>query len=184
MIPARRCFFFTLSFSLLIGLLCTCEAGRAQAQNPARPSVSGATANAQTSAGPKKPTRKTDQQLTSDSVALLAVHRAPVGTTPTTQAATADDPSTPMDDTGRTAAEISSLETQIKDKQKRIVLLMRLFVDDERSFVSDPSNTKVDSVVQDRRKYEQDELLWETAELARLKARLNELTAPKQVSTQ
>jgi uncharacterized protein YeeX (DUF496 family) len=32
------------------------------------------------------------------------------------------------------AAETVSIEQQIKDKQKRIVLLMRLFVEDERAF--------------------------------------------------
>jgi hypothetical protein len=77
------------------------------------------------------------------------------------------------------AAEIVSIEQQIKDKQKRIVLLMRLFVEDERAFVNEPANVKVETAVAERRRYEQDELHWETAELARLKARLRELTASR-----
>jgi hypothetical protein len=75
------------------------------------------------------------------------------------------------------AAEIASVEQQIKDKQKRIVLLLRLFVEDERGFVNDPSNVNVDSTVAERRRYEQDELHWETAELARLKAVRAQMTA-------
>ena len=178
--PALRGLFPALTFSLVFGLLCTCEAGRAQSQSPSSISGNGSSVNAQVVATPKRPTRKPDQQLTNDSVALLAVRRPPTTGASTTQTgASASEAYVPMDATARKAAEISSLETQIKDKQKRIVLLMRLFVDDERPFLNDPSNTKVDETVQERRKYEQDELLWETAELAKLKARLNEITAGK-----
>ena len=81
------------------------------------------------------------------------------------------------DDTAKKAAEIASLQQQIQDKTKKIAFLMRLFVNDERPFLNDPSNQSVDGAIQDRRKYEQDELLYETAELAKLKNRLNQLTA-------
>jgi hypothetical protein len=50
-------------------------------------------------------------------------------------------------------------------------------VNDEKAFVIDPSNANADALVTaERRQYEQDELRWETAELAKFKARLKELT--------
>lgn len=52
---------------------------------------------------------------------------------------------------------------------------MRLFVDDERAFLNDPTNANVDPNVHDRRKYEQDELLCESSEIARLRAKAQEL---------
>jgi hypothetical protein len=54
---------------------------------------------------------------------------------------------------------------------------MRLFVDDERAFLNDPENAPVNGAAAERRQYEQDELRWETAELAKMKARLREITA-------
>ena len=79
------------------------------------------------------------------------------------------------DEAAKKAAEIALVEKQIKDKQKRITLLMRLFVDDEQTFLRDPGNAAVDGAAVERRQYEQDELQWETAELAKLKAREEEL---------
>ena len=54
---------------------------------------------------------------------------------------------------------------------------MRLFVADERRFLNDPANQNVPEAAHDERRYEQDELLWETGELARLKHRLNDIKA-------
>jgi hypothetical protein len=121
-----------------------------------------------------KPTRKVDQVATNDPIAVLAMRR------PVAEAASGglpDRDSLEASETTRKAAEIASVEQQIKDKQKRIVLLMRLFVEDERGFVNDPSNVNVDATVAERRRYEQDELHWETAELARLKAVRAKMTA-------
>ena len=73
------------------------------------------------------------------------------------------------------AEELAETERLIKDKQKKILLLLRLFATDEQMFLRDPSAAEKDASIQERRKYSQDELLWETAELARLKKRLNEL---------
>lgn len=47
---------------------------------------------------------------------------------------------------------------------------MRLFVNDEKKYVIDPTNPQVDPAIKERRKYEQDELLYKTAKLANLKA--------------
>ena len=77
----------------------------------------------------------------------------------------------------RKAAEIALVEQQIREKQKRIAFLLRLFVYDERTFLNDPGNAAVVGAAAERRQYEQDELKWETAELAKLKAREREMTA-------
>ena len=123
-----------------------------------------------------KPVRRVDQVATNDPIALLAMRST--SATLTSDSAASSDSST-ANETSRKAAELSSIERQIKEKQERIVFLMRLFVDDERAFVNDPGNTNVLPTTADRRRDEQDELHWETAELARLKARLRELTASR-----
>lgn len=124
-----------------------------------------------------KPTRKPDQVVTNDPIALLAMRGPTARTIPA--AGPQDSSSSSANETARQTVEIASVEQQIKDKQKRIVFLMRLFVEDERGFVNDPANTNVDPAAVERRRYEQDELHWETAELARLKAQLRELTASR-----
>jgi len=154
-----------------------------RAQSGSEP-ASAESVKVQTVSGPKKPVRKPDQVLTDDSVALLAVKRAPAATEPATAGAPASETSGKPEDAAaegpeKKAAELASLEKQIQEKTKRIALLMRLFVNDERPFLNDPGNPEGDEAAQERRKYEQDELLWETAELAKLKARLNALTAAK-----
>ncbi len=126
-----------------------------------------------------KPKRKSDQMLTNDPIALLAVRRESVVATDVVSVKNANENPLLADETARKAAEIASLEQRIRDKQKRIVLLMRLFVQDERAFLNDPGNPNVDAASAERRRYEQDELRWETAELAQLKARLREITAAR-----
>lgn len=175
MTPALRALLPLVSLPLVAGLLGVCGEARAQSQT-----APDQTAKTESSAGPKKPVRKPDQVLTNDSVALLAVRRAPAAAekTGTTQpAGTNLDASGTSDTAEKKAEELASLEKQIQDKQKRIVLLMRLFVNDEEPFLRDPANPKGDAGSQDQRKYEQEELLYETSQLAKLKARLNALTA-------
>lgn len=182
MSPGLRVFVSLASLPLVVGLLWTCAEAHAQSQNA--PSEA---AKAQSDSGPKKPVRKPDRALTDDTLALLAVKDAqPAAETPTVRkqpgAAMTGVTSGAAEDTEKKAAEIASLEKQIQDKTKRIALLLRLFVNDERPFLNDPANPNGDEASQERRKYEQDELLWETAELAKLKTRLNELTAARGVS--
>lgn len=174
--PSLRVFFPRVCFPivLLAGVFGVCDVSRAQspekaAQTPASPKK----------AGPQKPTRDTGWVTTNDSVSLLSVRKAPrIVEAPAAESdAAASAEQGASDEAAKKAAEIAAVEKQIQDKQKRIALLMRLFVNDERPFLNDPANTHGDTTAQDRRKYEQDELLYETAELAKLKARLQELTA-------
>ena len=131
-----------------------------------------AEASAPQSSRDQKIERKSHQATTGDTIVLLAARR---------EAVAAPDP-VPVEianDTANKAAEIASLEQGICDKQKRIALLMRLFVQDERAFVNDPINSNADAASTMRRRDEQEELHGETAELARLKARLREITAAR-----
>lgn len=128
---------------------------------------------AQQSVAPQKPTHKSDQVLTTDPIALLAVTSHP-SDAPTADATSAV--ANPTDEASRKAA-LAAIDKQIKQKQDHIILLMRLFVDDEKKFVIDPTNPQVDPAIKERRKYEQDELLYESAELAKLKAKREQLAA-------
>lgn len=129
-------------------------------------------------AGPKKPTRKVEFVTTTDPVALLAVRRADILLAPAlTRIDGSPSDGNALGDEKTEATELAETERLIKEKQKRILLLLRLFATDEQMFLRDPSAAEKDPRVQERRKYSQDELLWETAELARLKKRMNELEA-------
>ncbi len=139
------------------------------------------TEKAQTSSGPQKPVRKPDTVITNDAIVRLAERSSPRTVEPP-----AADPATVVaakgsrataEDTPQRKAEIAALEKQIKDKQRRVELLMRLFLADEQAFLKDPLNPNEDPATQERRRYEQDELRWETAEVARLQARLDALKA-------
>jgi hypothetical protein len=80
---------------------------------------------------------------------------------------------------GSGMASSDALEKQIQDKQKKILLLMRLFVTDEQEFLRNPGDSQVDREIKERRQSEQEELHAETAGLPQLKAKLNELTAAR-----
>ena len=120
-----------------------------------------------------KPTRKPDWVTTNDPIALLAVRREPsAGVAGSLETKDSGGSAAGV----KKAAEIALVEQQIREKQKRIAFLLRLFVDDERTFLNDPGNAAVVGAAAERRQYEQDELKWETAELAKLKAREREMT--------
>lgn len=122
-----------------------------------------------------KPVRKPDQVITNDTIGLLAVRRAPrVMPAPVVETTAPKMDGAAMDAEAWKAAEIASLERQIRDKQKRITLLMKLFVNDEKEFLKYGGAAEADPVVQERRRYEQDELRWEAAEVAKLQLSLEE----------
>ena len=164
MMPSLRMY-----FPLLV-VLCVPAGARAQSADPSP--LAGQ--NPYTKTVPK-PTRKPDQVITDDSIALLGVRRVPPTLTPPPLEPVKKEEAAAGKESTKKTAELASLDKQIKDKQKRIALLMRLFVDDEQTFLKDPSNQKVDEAVLERRQYEQDELRWETAELAKLKVKWEEL---------
>lgn len=162
-----RIFLLCLLFFALLG---GCAGVRAQ-----REDTHASSDSKQSNAVVAKPVRTADQVLTDDPIALLAVRRTPE----TTIASASVDGNTTgnwtLDEAGSKAEGIAVLQQQIKDKQKRIALLMRLFVDDEKAFLVEPASADRDAAVVERRRYEQDELRWEAAELGKLKIRLEEL---------
>jgi uncharacterized protein (DUF1778 family) len=162
-----RIFLLCLLFFALLG---GCAGVRAQ-----NPDTRTSSDSKPSSATVTKPVRKTEQVVTDDSIALLAVRRTPATAVVSAAADGKTNSDWALDEAGRKAEEIATLQQQIKDKQKRIALLMRLFVDDEKAFVVDPANGNADPVVAERRRYEQDELRWETAEVWKLKTRLGKL---------
>jgi hypothetical protein len=143
------------------------------AQNPDN-TARGATQVTNASAA-LKPVRKPDQVITNDTIALLAVRRAPgMMTAAVAEPGPAKGEGAGADAVTQKAADIASLEQRAKDQQKRIALLMKLFVSDEKEFLKNAGGAEADPAVQERRRYEQDELRWETAELAKLTAKLEE----------
>ena len=134
-----------------------------------------------TAAGPKKPTHKLNEVTTNDTIALLAVRRAPrqVEEPKAGQSSTdAKETSAIPPDVAQKNAEAAALQKQIKDKQVKVEWLMRTFVKDERTFLLVPGTPVDDPEARERIRYEQDELLWETSELAKLKAKLAALVPP------
>jgi hypothetical protein len=162
-----RIFLLCLLFFALLG---GCAGVRAQNQDTRASSDSKPS-----SAVVAKPVRRAEQVLTDDPIALLAVRRTPAAAMAAGAADGKRNSDWTLGEAGRKTEEIATLQQQIKDKQKRIALLMRLFVDDEKAFVVDPANANADSAAAERRRYEQDELRWEAAEVGKLKSRLADL---------
>jgi hypothetical protein len=127
------------------------------------------------------PVKKTPP-LTDDDIALLAPRPGAntVGT-PKTDAATepaAKESATATQEPEKRKAEIAALEQQIKEKQRKIQLLMRMFVIDEEAFLKDPTGQSEEEEARAKRRYEQEELLQEGKEIARLRARLEQIARP------
>jgi len=127
------------------------------------------------------PVKKTPP-LTDDDIALLAPRPA-TGTVgaPKTDAAAepaAKESATATQEPEKRKAEIAALEQQIKEKQRRIQLLMRMFVIDEQAFLRDPSGQSEEDEARAKRQFEQEELLQEGKDIARLRARLAQVALP------
>jgi len=119
--------------------------------------------------------------LTDDDIALLAPRPA-ANPTVTPKAESAVEPATQASadtppDPEKRKAEIAALEQQIKEKQLKIELLMRMFVIDEQAFLKDPSGQSEEEEARAKRRFEQEELLQEGKDIARLRTRLGVLTA-------
>ncbi len=129
----------------------------------------------QTSTGMKGTPVKKAPVLTDDEIGLL-VARQPAKSADSTKAGPAakDSLAIPQDPEQR-KAEIASLEQQIKEKQSKMQLLMRMFVVDEEAFLKDFTGGLENDDAHAKRRFEQDELLREGKELGQLRARLDVL---------
>lgn len=125
----------------------------------------------------QKPATRQITVITNENIGLALVSHAAKPASPTTpQPAPAEEtPVSPPQDPAKKAAEIAALRKQIKDKQKRIELLMHLFATDERKFVQSPTDAQLDPDVEARVRAEQEELRAESAACAVLQARLDAL---------
>ncbi len=88
----------------------------------------------------------------------------PIGDAPATQAT-------------YTPAEIAAVQQQLKDKQKQVELLMRMFNTDERPFLNDPSAQPGEGDAVAKRHFEQEELRKTSAEVAALRGKLEQMNA-------
>jgi hypothetical protein len=127
-------------------------------------------AEAQDSAASVRPASRQIQIITNGRTAATSSQQAPVQLQNVSNPAAAED-------LARKSAEIVVLQKQIKEKQKHIELLMRLFVTDEQRFAQTPADAEPDPAAQVRVRQEQEELRAESAACARLQARLLALSA-------
>ena len=73
-------------------------------------------------------------------------------------------------------AELAALRQELKDKQRNLELLMKMFVTDEQAFIRNPSGQGGEDDAQMKRRFEQEELRQEAAKIGELRARLESLT--------
>jgi hypothetical protein len=161
--------------AVLLGVLSIPVASWAQTiKNP--PSVKPS----RTAAGMEGTLVKKPPVMTDDAISLMAV-RSPAKPAETSKFEIAAGPTTGQSaevaqDLEKRKAEILALQQQIKEKQQRVELLMRMFVIDEHAFLMDPSGQSEDQEVRAKRKFEQAELLQQGKEIVRLKERLDAIT--------
>ena len=82
----------------------------------------------------------------------------------------------PVADGDKAHVEIVAVRQEIKDKQRKLELLMKMFVTDEQTFIRNPSGQSGDDDLAMKRRYEQEELRKQAAEIGQLRARLDVLT--------
>ena len=167
--PSPRPLLFLLSVCLA-AILCFSPALRAQTQD-----TPSSTAKPRTPAPVKKPVHKTRMLKSNDPIIHLGDR--PASPAPQPQPAAPNDAAAHPSDPAQRQAEIAALEKEIRDRKHKVELLMRLFVTDEKAFLLNPTNPNEDAATREQRRYEQDELHYETAEVARLQARLDALKA-------
>jgi hypothetical protein len=164
---------FRIFSAVIAEILTFSGASWAQTQDQSAP-----TEKASPSSAPQKPVHKPHTVIINDPIVRLATpsSRPAAGpAAPAPEAAAAKESPATAEDATQKKAEIAALEKQIKEKQQKVELLMRLFVADEQAFLKNPVSLSEDPVTRERLRYEQDELHWETAEVARLRAQLNAL---------
>lgn len=142
----------------------------AQAQDTSQP----------TGTSSQKPATRQVTVVTNDNIKLQAVQPGPRTAAPAAPQPVSlivKMPIVPSEDAAAKTSEIIALQKQIKEKQKRVELLIRLFASDERRFLQSSTDVQEDPAVQTRIRAEQEELRVESTACARLQARLDALRA-------
>ena len=80
------------------------------------------------------------------------------------------------DDPEKATAQLAALRQELKDKQRNLELLMKMFVTDEQAFIRNPSGQSGEDEAQMKRRFEQEELRQEAAKIRELRDRLESLT--------
>ena len=162
--------------AILLGILSVPGAGLAQGRHKPRHAR-----QSRTIGGVQGTPVKMSPALTDDAIALLALRTA-VNPTETSKTEAAVKPGAPgsaevPESSEKKHSEIGAMGQQVKEKQSKIELLMHMFVLDEQTFLRDPSGLHEDEETRAKRQFEQQELLGEARELARLQTRFSLLTA-------
>ena len=71
--------------------------------------------------------------------------------------------------------ELATLRQELKDRQQKLELLMKMFVTDEQAFIRNPSGQNPEEEAQRKRRYEQEELRQQTSEIGRVRVRIEAL---------
>lgn len=79
-------------------------------------------------------------------------------------------------------AELAALRQELKDRQRKLELLMKMFVIDEQTFIRNPSGQSDEDDAQMKRRFEQEELRQEAAKIGQLHDRLESLTKAVEAS--
>ena len=85
-------------------------------------------------------------------------------------------------DPAKANAELAALRQEVKDKQRNLELLMKMFVTDEQTFIRNPSGQSGEDDAQMKRRFEQEELRQEAAKIGQLRDRLESLTKAVEAS--
>jgi hypothetical protein len=152
---------------VLAVVLCVPVVARAQSNSQRPDDTSTRAADGAGGTMVKKPPVTTD-----DDIAKLTV-RKPSEPAPLLVAKRVE---APVGDPEKAKAEMVALRQEIKQRQRKLELLMKMFVTDEQAFIRNPSGQTGDDDLQMKRRYEQEELRQEAAVIGQLRTRLEVLT--------
>lgn len=82
----------------------------------------------------------------------------------------------PAVDRDKAQVELVALRQEIQEKQRKLELLMKMFVADEQTFIRNPGGESGDDDLAMKRRYEQAELRKQAVEIGQLRERLDVLT--------
>lgn len=157
---------------ILVVLFCVPEISWAQSKTPRPDDTSVRAADGAGGTMVKKAPVTTD-----DDIAKLTVRKQNKSTETLVANASVGETSFSIPaDPEKANAELAALRLELKDKQRKLELLMKMFVTDEQAFIRDPSGQRGEDEAKMKLRYEQEELRQQTAEIGRLRAQMEALT--------
>lgn len=157
---------------IIVVLFCAHGISRAQSKTPRPDDTSVRAADGAGGTMVKKAPVTTD-----DDIAKLTVRtqNKPAETLVARNAAPEIQPSV-GENPEKANAELAALRQELKDRQRKLELLMKMFVTDEQAFIRNPGGQSGEDEPQMKRRYEQGELRQQAAEIGRVRARMEGLS--------